>query len=79
MIILLALPPAAAGCSAGGASGPEAEDGMLQIVATIFPAFDLAREASGGQAHVSMLLRPGEEIHSYEPTPMDIRMIRDCD
>ena len=79
MIILLALPPAAAGCSAGGASGPDAEDGMLQIVATIFPAFDLAREASGGQAHVSMLLRPGEEIHSYEPTPMDIRMIRDCD
>lgn len=76
-ILLLAL--AVTGCGAGGASGQETGDGMLRIVATIFPAYDFAREASGGQAHVSMLLKPGEEVHSYEPTPMDIRMIRDCD
>ena len=26
-----------------------------------------------------MLLKPGEEIHSYEPTPQDIRDIQNCD
>ena len=26
-----------------------------------------------------MLLKPGEEVHSYEPTPRDIRMIQSCD
>jgi len=28
---------------------------------------------------VTMLLDPGTELHSYDPTPRDIRLIRDCD
>jgi len=51
----------------------------LQVVTTIFPQYDFARQISGGSADVRMLLKPGEEIHSYEPTPQDIRMIQNCD
>ena len=51
----------------------------MQIVATIFPQYDFARQIVGDYADVYMLLKPGEEIHSYEPTPQDIKMIQNCD
>lgn len=50
-----------------------------QIVATIFPLYDFAREISGEDAEVKMLLKPGAEVHSYEPTPQDIIAIQNCD
>lgn len=51
----------------------------LQVVTTIFPPYDFAGHIAGGCADVHMLLKPGEEVHSYEPTPQDIRMIQNCD
>lgn len=54
-------------------------DPSLQIVATIFPPYDMARSISGGRAQVRMLLKPGEETHSYEPTPQDILAIQHAD
>ena len=54
------------------------DDGRVKVVTTILPPYDFARAISGNGelAHVRMLLKPGEEIHSYEPTPQDIRMIQ---
>lgn len=54
-------------------------DDKLKVVATIFPAYDFAREISNGTADVSMLLKPGTESHSYEPSPHDIIKIKNCD
>ena len=51
--------------------GAMAESG-LKIVCTDFPCYDFARQAAGESAEVSMLLKPGVEAHSYEPTPADI-------
>lgn len=48
-----------------------AEEG-LSIVCTDFPCYDLARQVAGEGARVSMLLKPGTEAHSYDPTPADI-------
>lgn len=68
------------GCGRASGRDPQAEAAQpLRIVATIFPPFDMARGISGGQAQVRMLLRPGEEVHSYEPTPQDILAIQDAD
>ncbi len=44
----------------------------LKVVATVFPAYDFARAAAGDRADVTLLLPPGVESHSYEPTPADI-------
>ena len=55
------------------------EDGRLRIAATIFPAYDFARAAAGDLAEVTLLLPPGAESHSYEPTPADILAVRECD
>ncbi|MDR2174403.1 MAG: metal ABC transporter substrate-binding protein [Synergistaceae bacterium] len=51
----------------------------LSVVATSFPCYDFARAAAGDGAEISMLLRPGSESHSFEPTPQDIIKIRNCD
>lgn len=60
-------------------SAPAEEDGRIRIAATIFPAYDFARAAAGDLAEVTLLLPPGAESHSYEPTPADILTVRDCD
>lgn len=51
----------------------------LDIVATIFPPFDFARELGGEHVDVTMLLPPGVESHSYEPTPKEVVRIATCD
>jgi zinc transport system substrate-binding protein len=51
----------------------------LQVVTTIFPQYDFARQIAGDCADVTMLLKPGEEVHSYEPTPQDIKLIQNSD
>ena len=51
----------------------------LTIVTTCFPPYDFARAVTGGDAEIKMLLCPGAEAHSYEPTPLDIAAIQQCD
>ena len=66
-----------AGCAP--ASVQEPEDGKLHIVATVFPAYDFARQVFGDTADVKMLLKPGQESHSYDPSAKDIVEISGCD
>lgn len=75
---LLAPLLAAALLSPAFASSVKSE-AALTIVTTIFPAYDLARALSCGTANVSLLLPPGSESHSYEPTPKDIISIQEAD
>lgn len=51
-------------------------DGKINIVATIFPQYDFARQVAGDRANITMLLKPGAESHSYEPSPQDILKIK---
>ena len=51
----------------------------LNIVSTIFPGYDFMRAVVGDLANVQMLLPPGSESHSFEPTPQDIIAIQNCD
>lgn len=51
----------------------------LNVVATVFPPYDFVREIAGNNVELTMLLSPGSESHSYDPTPQDIIMIQNCD
>ena len=80
LIAVLIIPIAVlTGC--GTEQPSEQDDGRIRIVTTIFPPYDFARAIAGDdtKADITMLLSPGEEIHSYEPTPMDIKKIRNSD
>ncbi|MCR5763011.1 MAG: metal ABC transporter substrate-binding protein [Treponema sp.] len=51
----------------------------LSIVATMFPQYDFARAVAGDKAEITMLLKPGAESHTYEPTPKDMKKIQNAD
>ena len=55
------------------------EDGRLRIVTTLFPYYDFARAIVGDRAEVTLLLSPGREAHSFEPTPLDAVTISRAD
>lgn len=48
----------------------------LHVTASVFPAYDFARAVCGDLADVSLLLPPGAESHSYEPSPQDILSVQ---
>ena len=83
MLILVLL---LSGCSAQNgtavdksAQGTAEEAGKISVVTTIFPPYDFVREIAGEHVELKMLLKPGEESHSYEPTPQDIISIQESD
>lgn len=51
----------------------------ISVVTTIFPTYDFSNSIVGEHGDVTLLLKPGEESHSYEPTPQDIIKIQNCD
>lgn len=71
-----------AGCGTERAEGVSEEvqdDGRISVVTTIFPQYDFVRQIAGENVELKMLLKPGEETHSYEPTPQDIIAIQNSD
>ena len=56
-----------------------ADDSSISIVAVNFPSYDAARAVLGDDAGLIMLLPPGIESHSYDPTPKDMVRIADAD
>ena len=70
---------ALAGCAPRAATEPGPDGGRLSVVATIFPLYDFARAVSGGLADVALLISPGAEVHSFDPTAQDIMKIQNCD
>lgn len=60
-----------------GLSG--AAEGVLSVICTDYPCYDMVRQAAGDRAEVTMLLKPGTEAHSFDPTPADILAIGDAD
>ncbi|MDF2656421.1 MAG: transporter substrate-binding protein [Bacillota bacterium] len=63
----------------GAPTASLAKSDKPQIIATLFPQFDFARQIAGDKADVTLLLPPGVESHSYEPTPSDITKIHKGD
>ena len=49
------------------------------IIATNFIGYDLARAITGNSGSVELLLKPGSDMHSFEPTPQDIIDISNAD
>lgn len=61
------------------AEDTEVNSGKISIVTTIFPYYDFVRSIAGDCADIRLLLSPGSEPHSYEPSPSDIVAIENCD
>ncbi len=58
------------------------KEGKLKIVTTIFPVYDWAREILGENienAELTLLLKNGVDLHSYQPSSADLAAIADAD
>ena len=48
------------------------------VVTTCFPLYDMASSLLGENGSVVLLLKPGQDSHSYEPSPKDVLTIKGC-
>lgn len=74
------------GCRSGNAqlsnevsTNAPKDDGQIQVIATLFPQYDFTKAIAGDRAKVRLLMPPGTEAHSYEPTPKDLVDIKKAD
>ena len=74
------------GCQLGGNSKEGLENTKftdptekLQVVTTIFPYYDFARQVAGDYADVTMIVPAGMDTHSFEPTAEDMVTIGKAD
>lgn len=77
LLLCLCLCLILSGCAAREAE--EKDSSKLQIVCTNFPAYDFAREIAGNRAQIKLLIKPGAEVHSYEPAPKEVVAIQESD
>lgn len=54
------------------------EEGFT-VVVTSFVAYDFVRQIAGDEVNVINLLNPGVEMHSYDPSPVDLVRIQQAD
>ena len=70
------------GCSLTGDTHGDveaSENGKLKVVTTLFPYYDFTRQIAGDKVNLSMVIPAGQDSHSFEPTPADIRLIQNAD
>ncbi|MCI7402908.1 metal ABC transporter substrate-binding protein [Pyramidobacter sp.] len=64
-------------CGAAFAA-PAANAEKLSVICSNFAEYDFVRQITGDLASVKMLLRPGMESHSFDPTVKDILDLQTC-
>lgn len=84
LLATLAIAMMLSGCNSDIASeaavdNSETSTETIQVVSSLFPQYDFTRTIAGEYATVTLILPPGIESHSYEPTPKDIIKITESD
>ncbi len=57
-----------------GCGGPKDGD-RARVAVSIFPVYDLTRRVAGPDADVTLLLQPGKNEHTFDPTPREIEEV----
>lgn len=81
MALVMAAMLVAAGCDDSGTQSHDHGHGHghgLHVVATYSILGDLVNQVAGGHARVTVLVGPGGDAHTYEPTPQDSVALHDA-
>ncbi len=74
------LPALLTACAPPGAGkGQKNPDERLNVVTTLFPYYDFARQIAGDSIRLTLVVPAGMDSHSFEPTPADMRTIQNAD
>jgi ABC-type Zn uptake system ZnuABC Zn-binding protein ZnuA len=66
-----------AGC--GGSAAPTPDSGRLKVVTTTTILADLVAQVGGDLVSVESLVPKGGEVHTFDPTPSDVRRVAEAD
>lgn len=66
-------------CAAPACGRQEPEDARPSVVVTIFPQYDFIRAIAGDLVNLTMLVKPGSEVHGYDPTFAEVSTILHAD
>jgi len=75
ILALLLIVPLLCGC----VSQNESPSGKINAVTTIAPLGDLIAAVGGDRVDVTVLIPPGAEPHTYEPTPSQMKDVAEAD
>lgn len=62
-----------------GCAKTEQTDSRPSVVVTIFPQYDFIRAIAGERVRLFMLVKPGSEVHGYDPTFSEVSEILNAD
>ena len=65
-------------CGKEAAKDKESE-GKTKVVATVFAEYDCLRNIAGDNIDLTMMMKPGGDLHSYEPSPKDMMAAQEAD
>lgn len=51
----------------------------ITVITTLFPQYDFVKQIAREKVDVTLLLPPGTESHTYDPTPKDVLQINSAD
>lgn len=51
----------------------------LKVVTTIFPEYDITRAIAKDKVDLELMIKPGVDVHSFTPTPQDIKTVQNSD
>lgn len=55
------------------------DNDKLTVVTTIFPIYDMVREIADDTVNINLMIAPGQDIHSYDPSTEDIINVKKSD
>ena len=78
-MIVMAMAVLTVGC--GNKIPHNEKENKIKIMTTLFPYYDFARAVTKGidNIEVELLVSPGQDDHSFEPTPADVVKINNAD
>lgn len=53
--------------------------GKLKVVTTIFPEYDMVKAIAKDKVDLELMIKPGVDVHSFTPTPQDIKTVQNSD
>lgn len=72
LLVILIITISISGCN------NESND-KLKVVSTVFVGYDAVRAIAGEAIDSQMLIKPGSDVHSYDPSPKDLVNIKTSD
>lgn len=55
------------------------DNGKLTVVTTIFPIYDIVKSITDDTVNIDLMISPGQDIHSYDPSTDDIITVKKSD